>query len=236
VTGHERGSRLTPFEGAYLALTVAQLAGEGLDLQPLVWATKPLLMPVLSAWVWKETSSRPTATTQALLVALVFSFLGDVFLMIPADLFLWGLGSFLVGHVAYIVAFWSGPSGARRPRVLPPGTIALTFPIHLYAAGIVAFLLPYLGDFTVPVLVYMAVIVIMGLSSVFRRGRVSPRSFWPVYAGAISFIVSDSVIALDRFVAPVPYRGVLVMGAYLLAQCWITRGLLVEHRERAASP
>ncbi|MGH7857324.1 MAG: lysoplasmalogenase, partial [Candidatus Binatia bacterium] len=168
-------------------------------------------MPVLVAWVASETRTRPTPVSQALLVALVFSFLGDVFLMIPGDLFLWGLGSFLVGHLAYIVAFWMRPPGAPRPTEVPRGGVSLMLPIHFYAAATIAYLLPHLGDMRTPVLLYLAVIFAMGLTSVLRRGRVSSRSFWPVYAGACTFMVSDSIIALDRFVEPVPYGQVLIM-------------------------
>jgi uncharacterized membrane protein YhhN len=223
----------TVFSGAYVVFATIHLAAEWAGFRPLILATKPLLMPVLAIWIVSETRSRPDALAQALLVAIAFSFLGDVFLMLPGDLFLWGLGSFLVGHLAYLAAFWIRRPGLPRPQSLPPGTVALSLPIHLFGATMAASLLPRLGDLRAPVLVYMAVIFGMGLSSVFRRGRVSRESFWPVYAGACAFIVSDSIIALDRFVAAVPRRQFLVMVTYALAQYWITKGLLIQHREES---
>ena len=218
------------FIAAYAALGAAEIAAEWFAAPAVVWATKPLLMPALLAWVVAETRERPTGLTQALLLALAFSFLGDVFLMFPSDLFTWGLGSFLVAHLAWIAAFFRRPPGVPPPKEFPRGSMALSLPIHLYTAAMVTALVPHLGDDTVPVLVYMAVLFTMAIASVLRRGRVPDASFWSVYAGACAFVVSDSLIALHRFVAPVPFHRPLVMATYLLAQYWIVRGLLIQHR------
>lgn len=224
-----------PFAAVYGLVALAEVAGEYLELRELVWLTKPFLMPILLVWVITTVRERPTPIAQALGVALVFSFLGDVFLMIPGDLFTWGLGSFLVAHLAYVFAFTWRPPDQPRPKEIPRGLVALTFPIQMYAVLMLVYLYPHLGDMKLPVLLYMAVIFAMAVTSTFRRDRVPKEAFWPVYSGAIAFVVSDSVIALDRFAEPVPYARVIIMGSYLPAQYWIVQGLLREHAAEGAS-
>jgi alkenylglycerophosphocholine hydrolase len=99
------------------------------DRRPVEYLAKPLTMVVLIA---AALVLDPVDGTQRwwFVVALVLSLAGDVFLMLPRDLFVPGLASFLLGHVAYVVGLWSGDTS----------TTGL-----LVGAAIIAVALPLLG-------------------------------------------------------------------------------------------
>ena len=156
----------------------------------------------------------PSNTYQTLIVVgLGFSMLGDIFLMLPQDRFLQGLVSFLVAHILYIVAFWGERGSAEYLLAVVP-IIAL--------AGVVLWrLYPHLGEFRIPVLVYVAVIGTMGWIALARALGAESDAAWLAAIGAILFMVSDSVLALDRFAKPFFAARALVLGTYYAAQTLI---------------
>jgi len=124
------------------------------------------------------------------LVALVLCFAGDLLLMLRRG-FLPGLVSFLLGHLAYVVAF----SVLLLPRSWPP---LWAVPPLLVSTVAASWLSPHLGRLRVPVLAYVAVITVMvwGAIAVTAAGR-GP---WLVATGAILFYLSDLAVARDRLV------------------------------------
>ena len=92
--------------------------------------------------------------------------------------------------------------------------------------GIIYFILikESLGVMLIPVAVYCAVITLMGITAVGRLGRTNRSSFNLVFLGALLFIMSDSVIGLNRFAGPVEHAGPIVMSTYLLAQYLLVKG------------
>ncbi|MDF2628252.1 MAG: hypothetical protein K0R39_2083 [Symbiobacteriaceae bacterium] len=151
--------------------------------------------------------------------ALVASVVGDVFLMLPKDRFIYGLSAFLVAHLFYIYAFWGAlsiPLGILDLlRALIPA-LAVGFLLKAISAG-----LRERGQkrLLLPVVVYASVIGAMWWRA---NGLIGlddlPVSVWMVVVGSSLFVVSDSVLAWDRFVRSVPYRDILVMGTYFTAQ------------------
>ncbi len=149
-----------------------------------------------------------------IMVGLALCWIGDVCLIFESDkLFLIGLVSFLLGHVFYAVAFylnadWSSWSG-----------IALA--AALVASGFIfAWLRPHLGPMTVPVMVYILVISAMvgGAWAVAADPRFAVAGRMLVPAGAISFYLSDILVARDRFVAPGFINRAYGLPLYYLAQ------------------
>ena len=82
-----------------------------------------------------------------------------------------------------------------------------------------------------PVIVYLLAIAVMVITTLFRRGKVPARSFWWVFGGAVLFMISDSLIAIEKFYGPIPLREWWVMSTYLAAQYLIVEGLLFELRK-----
>lgn len=148
-------------------------------------------------------------------LGLIFSLLGDVLLAWPGDLFVFGLGAFLVAHLAYLKAYLSD---CRRLAVLP----------LLIASGIGTLLLGILiandlGPLLVPVIIYGVAISAMLWRALARLGTDVPkRSAWLAAAGALAFVFSDSVIGIDRFVAPFHAAPYVIILSYWLGQWAIT--------------
>lgn len=182
------------------------------------WAFKPLVLVALIAAAVLM-GAADTTTGRWLLAALVLSLAGDVALLSDSEgRFVLGLGSFLLAHVAFVVAFVH----AGMPR----GDLALI------GLALVAGLAAVVGGRVVPnaareggrplagaVTAYVAVIGAMVLVA-WATGR-------PLVAlGASIFMVSDAVLALDRFVRPRRFGSLAVMVTYHLGQVLIVVGLL----------
>ena len=93
------------------------------------------------------------------------------------------------------------------------------------------FIYPGLGDLLVPVLIYALVLLGMGVWAHKRRGATSTASFKLVALGAILFVVSDGLIAVNKFAYPIPAERILIMSIYMTAQYLIVQGL-IQHTER----
>ena len=149
-------------------------------------------------------------------VALVLSLAGDVFLMLPRDLFVAGLGSFLLGHIAYIGGF------LLEPRTAGPTMIAVVL-VVIAAATLGRRIITAARAGTDPaiagpVAVYMAVISIMVVLAAGTAEAVA-------IAGAAIFFASDAMIAWDRFVKPFRWARPLIMATYHAAQALLVLSL-----------
>jgi uncharacterized membrane protein YhhN len=140
---------------------------------------------------------------------------GDVFLALDRSAFLiQALLCFLVTQIAYIIAFY----GQTRP---PGQRWKLWLPAVLYGGAVFWLLLPGLGDFLVPVLVYVAVLVkmVIAASLVERRPGL-------LLVGAGLFLIADSLIGINRFVAPFPASEPIIVAIYTTGQLMILAGAL----------
>lgn len=152
-----------------------------------------------------------------LLIALAFSMGGDV--LLELGLFVPGLVSFLVAQLVYAGLFLRCHS-AWLDR-LPISLALLAFSV---AMGFLMW--GNAGEMRIPVLAYLVVITLMGLSA-------NTSHIKTVIVGAAIFIFSDSIIALNRFVLPIPAADWLIMVSYYLAQYCLVTSIL--HHKTAAS-
>jgi uncharacterized membrane protein YhhN len=202
------------------------LAGELLKRLNL-WASaaeyffKPSLMLVLGFYFAKTTSGKTRLSTTRTLAAIGFSLLGDIALMFETG-FLMGLGAFLVAHVFYILVFSPEAKPLFSHKILLP----FTFLIGVYGVGLLAWVLPKVGGgLQVPIVLYALTILTMLLMALNRWQKVPPQSFWLVLVGASLFVLSDSMIAISRFVQDFSYAGFGIMLTYGLGQFLIIEGL-----------
>ncbi|WP_223695168.1 lysoplasmalogenase family protein [Leifsonia poae] len=182
--------------------------------------TKPLLMPALFvALLWALPRRRGEVMLLASL-ALLFGWLGDVSLLPAGPGILFGLGFFLLGHLAYIVLFWRRMRVRRRPRWW--AAVAL-----LWWVALVGILAPHTGALLVPLALYGLV-----LGGLFVVG--SACGPW-VTAGSTAFVVSDTLLGLHLFLPGFsPWQiDFLIMLSYLTAQGLLVAGIL--RRERSAA-
>ncbi|WHS61430.1 lysoplasmalogenase [Pseudomonas sp. G2-4] len=171
-------------------------------------------MPVLALLGWLH-DAPPREYRRWISLGLICSLVGDVLLAWPGDLFVFGLGAFLLAHLAYLKAYLSD---CRRPALLP---LALALGIGAVLLGILVS--NGLGPLLVPVIVYGLVISAMLWRALARLGSEVPkRSAWLAAAGALAFVFSDSVIGINRFVAPFHAAPYLIIISYWLGQWGIT--------------
>lgn len=167
-------------------------------------------MPVLALLGWLH-DAPPSEYRRWISLGLIFSLVGDVLLAWPGDLFVFGLGAFLLAHLAYLKAYLSD---CRRPALL---SLALASGLGATLLGIL--ISSGLGPLLVPVIVYGLAISAMLWRALARLGTEVPeRSAWLAAAGALAFVFSDSVIGINRFVAPFHAAPYLIIISYWLGQ------------------
>jgi alkylglycerol monooxygenase len=189
---------------------------------------KPLTLGIAITFVASYASSTEAMGTfgikncRLLLAALVFSLAGDVWLMLPGNYFIPGLASFLVAHVFYIALLRQGQGWFPNRRAL--GTVAAV------GAGMYAIVWPGLGDpvLKMAVAAYVTVIACMAAQALGRASMVGDSASRWVAAGACVFMVSDSLIAINKFVAPVPLAPLWILATYYLAQMLIVHNVLAS--------
>ena len=207
----------------YAVIATAVIAAILLDLQTLYLLGKPLLMISLFMYFYSASKDFP-AWRNFVMLALVFSWAGDV-LLLSNEMFMGGLAVFFIAHVFYIMAFHNTGSATGTLRLLD------ALKLLLLGAILIWILYPHLGDMLNPVLAYASVLLSMGLWAHKRRGATPQGSFMLVSGGAILFVISDGLIAVNKFVFAVPGERILVMSTYIAAQYMIIRGLLKHERK-----
>lgn len=173
----------------------------------------PLLLLGLYALAELGSSARLLVVT-----AIFFSACGDIALELNDEkdrLFPVGLALFLMAHIFYIVAFM------RKLGVSSIGLVLAAL-LAVFAVGLLSRLWPNLGKFKLPVLAYVLVIWIM---SSFAALQVPAN--WLLFLGAFIFMISDSLIAINKFWMPIRNRNSWVMVTYYLAQLMIVIALVL---------
>jgi uncharacterized membrane protein YhhN len=215
----------------FVAVSILELTSQVVQLPELHHIVKPLLMITLGMVYFFGLSSEDRTIT--VWAALLFSFLGDSFLLYESKnevYFMLGLASFLIAHIGFILAFRQHRSEDEGEQIHTIQKARMAFPVILAATGLVIVLFPHLGDLRVPVVIYAGVLMFMVLNALFRYRRTSDQSYWLVFAGAVLFMISDSVLAIGKFLEPMQWGGVIVMSTYIAAQFLIIEGLITHQR------
>ena len=191
---------------------------------------KPTLIPLLAfaVYAYKRFPSR-----NSLLTALAFSWVGDIVLLF-ADIaeiyFIVALASFLISHLIYCTLFNKQKTvEIRNNIVFRIGCLI----ILLYVVGMISFLLPTLGTLKVPVIIYAFVISTMLLFAFNGFLSWSKPGNKYVFYGALIFVVSDSILAIDKFYTPIQKGSFFIMVTYLVAQYLIVDGILKLNPKKA---
>jgi uncharacterized membrane protein YhhN len=177
-----------------------------------VYIFKPLttiLILVIAVLVGKSSSS---IYKYLIFAGLVFSLAGDVFLMLPSDQFIAGLVSFLIAQLLYIAAFTTGKGFSFN--------WLSAIPFLVYGVVIYVVLSPHLGSMRLPVIVYMLAILAMAWQGWERWSTLSEKGALLGFAGAALFVISDSVLALNRFRGEFASARALTLTTYYAAQ-WL---------------
>ena len=175
-------------------------------IKPLEYICKPAVMLALIATV--VAFDTPDERAWVFVAALAFSMLGDIFLMLPADRFLFGVGAFFLAHVAYIVGLRMDSSAALSlvAGMLVVGAFAVTVGRHIVLA-----VRKQAPELAMPVSAYVAVISVMVASAIATKNPYAA-------VGAVVFMSSDTLIAWNRFVQPLAWAPVTIMVTYHVGQ------------------
>ena len=208
---------------AFLASAIAAVACQ--QVWPALFWPYALLKPLTTALViaWAAGRGEPgEARRRALLVGLGLSLLGDVALLWPQQGFLPGLLAFLAAHLAYLVAFTRGVRLGASPlmyagyALLAGSLLVVLWPgVHAGLRG--------------PVAAYVLCLAAMAAQTA-SAWRVAPGApaaagLWRAALGGLLFVVSDALLAFNRFHAPLPLAGLLILATYWAAQWLIASAL-----------
>lgn len=192
--------------------------------------TKPLICIVLVLFLRNATGLK-RKFHRLIAAGLVFGLAGDVFLMMN-NMFIFGLGSFLIGHILYAWAFLTQTSSLSLTK--HKGYIFIACLLISYSYYLYSVLKPSLGVLEIPVIAYILVIAAMALFAFTRKQQTNLASFLFVFIGSLFFIASDSILAINKFVAYVPDSGIMIMSSYMLAQYGITTGAVMDRSNRSS--
>lgn len=191
--------------------------------------SKATLMPVLAGIVICHKSTLSPKVFIALLMAVIMSWLGDVFLLFDHQypvFFMLGLGSFLLAHLFYMILILPG----FKPK--PNYILLFILGVAGYALMLIGLLTPKLGNLKIPVYVYAAVLCGLLMLALGNMKNFKWNHYILLICGAAFFVASDSILAFQKFIGPLPLGGVLVMSTYLAAQGLLVTALLRHYTKK----
>jgi len=214
----------------YIIIGALQVIGILWQITLLHQSLKVLLMPVLAFYLWNSIEEKSKNNLFLLsILALAFSYSGDIILMIPGNnplFFIGGLVSFLVAHLFYTKLFTTlSPLNKNILKKNPIWIIA----IILFLTAFLSYLVPKIDTtLKIPVIVYALIICTMLISTLNLKEKIGKRPHNMIVAGAILFVLSDSILAIIKF--DPTFRGMtfmhaLVMLTYISAQGFIIHGI-----------
>lgn len=211
---------------AYMIVGILDLFFLAQDLSHYRYVSKPLILLFLIIYfVQGSFLIKGSLLRKSVCSALFFSMAGDILWLFP-NLFLYGLGAFLMVHICYVLAFKLAQN--RLFHISQLYFIKLfvyNLPIYIVAAILYYLVHQQLLQFKIPVVIFLFAMVLMSTVARERFKKTNTSSFWQVFVGALLFFVSHGILLADLFFQPIQNAGVLIMGTYLLAQLLIVMGL-----------
>ncbi len=219
----------------FIVVAIIHLVAILVSANFLIMISKPLLMPLLLIYFLNAVGfilNKPKNNLVLyFLMALIFSTVGDVFLMIVTlkeQFFLLGLASFLIAHFFYIFGFMKiarNNSIKQFPHILP---LSIGF---LYFTFMLFILFPYLeSSLRFPIILYALTIITMVLTSTRLKDVFEVQNFKILLSGTILFVISDSAIAINKFYHEFPLASFFIMITYIFAQFFIISSIINENK------
>jgi uncharacterized membrane protein YhhN len=205
-------------------VTLADLLLTWFNKNELRWFTKPLLMPLLATTFYFGSAKKNGQLFYFILLALFLSWGGDVLLQIKG-MFIPGLVSFLLAHVCYILYFIKTNPGKKGLLQFQP---LIGLPVLVYILLFLYLLYPFLDALKIPVTVYGITIGTMLLMAINTKRKLTGNVSALFFNGALQFVISDSILAVNLFAYPDTVLSICVMLTYCSAQYLIVRGALLN--------
>lgn len=215
----------------FIVIVVGDIVASYNHLPAIDHIFKPLIMIWIAGYFIIFSKGIDKKVVRLALLAFLASWIGDLFLMF-ADQFLYfvlGIASFLTAQILYVFLFLRTIDLSGKKSFLKKKPVWLIAYIA-YGISIYILLFPHLeGVLKLAVLIYVVAIMSMSSMALNRFGNGHPISFTLVFTGSLFFVVSDSMIAIDRFLVAIPNNRLLIMLTYIIAQYLIMRGLLKQY-------
>ncbi|MDP3312015.1 lysoplasmalogenase [Lutibacter sp.] len=194
----------------FIIVAAVDIIGIMFKIPSLVIVFKPLILLSLVTLYLVSVSE----INKIYVLALIFSFLGDVFLMFNGELyFTIGLVSFLIAHLFFIKIV---SNRLHKTSVL--NIIFSVLPFLILLLFLLFFLKNYLDEMLIPVLIYGITISTFGVVSMLDYLNTKSNKSLLMFVGAIIFISSDSILAINKFYSSTAIFAVLIMLTYIVAQ------------------
>lgn len=214
----------------FAVILIGDLIGIQLENDLMQFIFKPLIIPVIIGLFQSQVNNVIKGINKWVVLALAFSWVGDVLLMFQEKnsiFFLAGLSSFLLAHIFYIIYF-------HKVRIIEnvksnPWLLVI---VVVYYAALISFLSPFLRAMKLPVRIYGIVISFMfmlAMHMLFIKNKLAGR--WMLF-GALLFVISDSLLAINKFYQTFEFAGVMIILTYALAQFFIIKGAIKYIREK----
>ena len=181
---------------------------------------KPLTVICMIVYLAIETLTSININTNyafAILLGLIFSLAGDCFLMLRPQKFIAGLVSFLIAHIVYCAAFYNLIDGALNLTAL--------WIMLIPALGYYGFLYNGLNKLKIPVAIYVSAILSMTYLSFNVYQQQDSTIALLGFIGALFFMLSDSLLALNKFKRPFKLAQPSILSTYYLAQWLIVKSV-----------
>ncbi|MCK0145527.1 lysoplasmalogenase [Arenibacter sp. F26102] len=218
--------RPNAFLGIFILLVLVDLVTGSMHFQELRQLTKPLLLISLILFFGIKGRKLSKKVYRFTLLALCFSLLGDILLLydhLSAFYFMLGLMAFLFAHISYALVFSTQGKKLFKTELRLVSVILLSYGTTLYII-----LHDNLGALKIPVIIYILGILTLAITAYSRKDKVNSLSFKLVFIGTMFFIMSDTILAINKFLFVIPLSHLLVMGTYATAQYLIVKGLLAS--------
>ena len=224
LSSHAALRRALPALGAVAAVLAIASAPWALDMPWLNIVFKPLATLCVIAWAALGRTD-DALVKRWVVVGLVCSLAGDIALLWPEQGFLAGLVAFLLGHLSYLVALTRRVKFLASPPAFGVWAIVAASVLASLWAGVPA-------ELHAPVLVYVCALGAMAAqaTSVWFARRAEPdAAHWRIVAlGGALFVLSDAILAADKFVGGVPLPTLWNLSIYWLAQWFIARAAVAS--------
>ncbi|NVK52274.1 MAG: lysoplasmalogenase [Flavobacteriaceae bacterium] len=204
----------------FLIAAIADVSAVIVENETIRLVSKPMLITLL-ALVYLVSVSKPNFW---FVLGLFFCFLGDVFLLFNGtNFFMLGLAAFLLGHVVYIKV-----ASSFLPSHLTFKIVTSALPFVFFLVLLLYIIQNNLGELLFPVVVYGVTISSFGTVALLNyREEKSIENTW-LFIGALTFIVSDSLLALNKFYEPSRIFEISIMITYIVAQFLICKAMIVK--------
>lgn len=216
----------------FLIIIIGDLYGTLFEAERVEFVFKPLILIWICGYFLMLSKGIDRRVIGLTVTAFSFSWLGDVLLMFTGSgeqFFVLGLFAFFCAQLIYIFLFLHTIKLSGKKSFLKKKPYLL---ITYIAFGLVLYIVLY--NYLDPILrisvfVYMVALLGMSAMALNRFGNGHPVSFTYVFSGSVLFVISDSLIALDKFVVNIPFNQLFVMVTYIGAQYLIMSGILKQY-------